>query len=131
LIIDKARVKKLIIRDAFGRLIGKLSDNRADMEAGCTVEVIPDLSDPPKYIAMRGDVLYYIDQPDQKYMVTQADQQFFTMVPVRINQINQELIFETEHSRTYPNSSEHGSLDAYGINIEFRGADHIGDDKKT
>ena len=130
MIIDKVKIKKLIIKNPNCQVVGELTDDKAEMRPGYKVEAIPDYENQPVYIAMQGDVLYYTDKPEEKYMVTQADDKFFTMVPVVPDWKNNSISYVSEHSRTYPNNSDYGSFEKYGISIEYRGADHVGSDKE-
>lgn len=106
--------------------IGILTDEEAKMAPGYTVEVALDTRPGENAIAFAGDVLYYEDVPDEKYIVTQADDKFFTMVPVTVDHEHEKVLYDNKHRRTYPNNIKVATLADYGLVLEFRGAEEDG-----
>lgn len=122
MIIDDKKIAKVIVKHGQS-IIGILSDEEAKMAPGYTAEVILDTRPGKDAIAYGGDVLYYEDTPDTKYIVTQADDKFFVMVPVKVDNNNSNIEYLDIHRRVYPNNINIGTLSDYGIILEFRGKD--------
>lgn len=122
MIIDGKKIAEITIKNPEDEIIAVLTDKEAQVQQGYNVSVVLDTSPGPNAIAHAGDVLYYTDNPDQKYIVTQADDKFFVMVPVTVNQDTEEIKYDNIHQRVYPNNFKTGTLDDYCIGLEYRGS---------
>ena len=120
MIIDGIKIAKITIKNQDG-IVAILTDKEAKTEKGYDVSVVLDTSLGPDAIALTGDVLHYRDEPEKQYVVTQADDKFFTMTPVTIEKEKQEIAYDNKHSKTYPNNRKVGTLLDYGIDLEYRG----------
>ena len=127
MIIDNKRIARVTIKGPDNEAVAVLTDKEAQTKKGYSVSVILDTSPGPDAIAFTGDVLFYRDTPEQKYVVTQADDKFFVMVPVTVNKESQEVEYDNVHQRIYPNSNKIGTLEDFFIVLEYRGEeDHDG-----
>jgi len=120
MIIDGRKIAEVTIKGPDGEIVAVLTDKEAQTKKGYDVSVVLDTSPGPDAIAFAGDVLYYRDNPEQKYVVTQADEKFFVMVPVAVKTETEEIEYDNIHQRVYPNNLKVGTLDDFGIDLEYR-----------
>lgn len=59
------------------------------------------------------DILFFKNNPQETYLVTQINQRFFYMTKLTI--INDELTLDTNYILAYPNSKLFGTLDELGL----------------
>lgn len=59
------------------------------------------------------DILFFKNNPQETYLVTQINQRFFYMTKLII--INDELTLDTNYILAYPNSKLFGTLDELGL----------------
>lgn len=59
------------------------------------------------------DILYFKNNPQETYLVTQINQRFFYMTKLTI--IDDELTLDTNYILAYPNSKLFGTLDELGL----------------
>ena len=121
MIIDNKKIAQVTVKGPDDETVAVLTDKEAQTAKGYSVSVILDTSPGPDAIAFTGDVLFYKDTPDNKYVVTQADDKFFVMVPAAVKAETQEVEYDNVHQRIYPNNRKCGTLDDFGIVLEFRG----------
>jgi hypothetical protein len=126
LIIDGKKIARVTITGPDETVVAVLTDKEAKTEKGYSVSVILDTSPGPDAIALAGDVLYYMDDPEQVYVVTQADDKFFSMTPVTTDFKKQTVEYDNRHTRVYPNNCKVGTLEDYGIALDYRGSDGNG-----
>ena len=126
MIIDGKKIAQVTITSPDETVIAVLTDKEAKTEKGYSVSVVLDTSPGPDAIALAGDVLYYRDDPEQVYVVTQADDKFFSMTPVTTDFKKQMIEYDNRHTRVYPNNRKVGTLEDYGIALDSRGDDSSG-----
>ena len=59
------------------------------------------------------DILFFKNNPQETYLVTQINQRFFYMTKLII--VNDELTLDTNYILAYPNSKLFGTLDELGL----------------
>lgn len=59
------------------------------------------------------DILFFKNNPQETYLVTQINQRFFYMTKLTI--VNDELTLDTNYILAYPNSKLFGTLDELGL----------------
>lgn len=59
------------------------------------------------------DILFFKNNPQETYLVTQINQRFFYMTKLTI--VDDELTLDTNYNLTYPNSKLFGTLDELGL----------------
>jgi len=123
MLIDGKKIAFVTVKDKDGKIVARLTDEQAQTIKGYTVQAMLDNRPGPDAIALQGDVLYYIDSPATKYIVTRADDKFFTMTPTYMNKEKRELEYDHLHARVYPNNKKIGILEDYGIKLEYRAED--------
>ena len=70
---------------------------------------------------MINDIIKYCEGDDRSYVVTAADNKFFTMVPVFATKESEDLTLDYKSQRVYPNDRRIGTLTDYGLYIDYRG----------
>lgn len=123
MMVDGHKIAKITIYDNNDNLIAELTDEAANTADGYTVQAVLDQRLSPNAIAHKDDILHYKDSPDDKYMVTKADDKFFSMCPVTVDSSTKQIKYDNYHQRTYPNNCKVGTLDDYGIALEYRGTE--------
>ena len=131
MLIDGKKIAFVTVKDKDGKIVARLTDEQAQTAKGYTVQAMLDNRPGPDAIAYQGDVLYYIDSPEKKYIVTRADDKFFTMTPTTVNEEKEELEYDNLHERVYPNNKKIGILADYGIQLEYRGMDDDNEEENS
>ena len=122
MIIDGIKIAKVDIVDPNDKILVTLEDEGVTKLDGYKVNVLLDKRPGPNAIAMPGDVLYYEDDENTKYLVTEADEKFFTMVPAIVDRDKEEVSYDYQHARTYPNHRSIGKLKDFRLVLEYRSA---------
>ena len=118
MIIDEKRYAKIMVSNPEGEVIAVLTDRGPAVAKGYSVKVEVDDSPGPDAIALRGDMLYYTDDPDHRYVVVSADEKFFLMCPVTV-EADKSITVNNRHPRTYPNDQKVGKLEDFGLYKDF------------
>ena len=129
MIIDGKKIAKIEIQGPDNNVVAVLEDDGARTAKGYKVNVLLDYRLGPDAIALPGDVMHFVDDEEQKYVVTNASDKFFTLVPVEVHTETEEITYKNEHQRVYPNRRSVGTLSDYGLVLEFRG-DQDGSEEK-
>ena len=121
MLIDGKKVAKAEVVDPNGNVVAVLEDDGAYKADGYQVNIYMDARTSPHAIVMINDIVKYCEGDDRSYVVTAADNKFFTMVPIFATKESEDLMLDYKSQRVYPNDRRVGTLTDYGLYIDYRG----------
>ena len=105
----------MVVEKNTGKIIAIMADDALQTDTEYEIVTRPCVSEPgDSMIAHTGDFFFYENTPEELYKVISADNSFFQMVRVTLDN-DDNLTFNGDKTRTYPNNKYIGTLQDYGL----------------
>lgn len=104
----------IVFKEDTKEIIAKIKEDRFETREGFNIllDSYSEENVSNELVSLK-DILFFKNNPQETYLVTQINQRFFYMTKLTI--IDDELTLDTNYILAYPNSKLFGTLDELGL----------------
>lgn len=104
----------IVFKEDTKEIIAKIKEDRFETREGFNVllDSYSEENVSNELVSLK-DILFFKNNPQETYLVTQINQRFFYMTKLTI--VDDELTLDTNYILAYPNSKLFGTLDELGL----------------